>query len=69
MLSEQPHQSPPPPLEAFMKFFKLVDSKDISIIYNMPIAQVDREMKKLLLKQKVEQILARNRKFWRYIEE
>ena len=68
MLSEKPYQSPPPPLEAFMKFFRLVASKDIAIVYNMPIAQVDREMKKLLLKQKVEQITASNGKFWRYIE-
>jgi predicted DsbA family dithiol-disulfide isomerase len=68
MLSEKPHQSPPPPLEAFMKFFKLVASRDIAVVYNMSIAQVDREMKKLLLKQKVEQITARNGKFWRYIE-
>lgn len=69
MLSEQPHQSSPPPLEAFIKFFRLVASQDIAIVYNMSIAQVEREMKKLLLKQKVEQISARNGKFWRYIEE
>lgn len=69
MLSEKPHQSSPPPLEAFMKFFRMVASNDIAIVYNMTIAQVDREMKKLLLKQKVEQIPARNGKFWRYIEE
>jgi predicted DsbA family dithiol-disulfide isomerase len=69
MLSEKPHQSSPPPLEAFMKFFRMVASNDIAIVYNMTTAQVDREMKKLLLKQKVEQIPARNGKFWRYIEE
>ncbi|MCQ6280958.1 ClpXP adapter SpxH family protein [Bacillus sp. EB600] len=69
MLSEQPHQSSPPPLEAFIKFFRLVASQDIATVYNMSIAQVEREMKKLLLKQKVEQISARNGKFWRYIEE
>jgi predicted DsbA family dithiol-disulfide isomerase len=68
MLSEQPFQSSPPPLEAFIKFFKLVASRDIALVYNMSIAQVDTEMKKLLLKQKVEQISARNGKFWRYIE-
>lgn len=68
MLAEQPDQSPPPPLEAFMKFFRIVASQEIAVVYNMSVAQVEREMKKLLLKQKVEQIPAKYGTFWRYIE-
>ncbi|WP_307406758.1 ClpXP adapter SpxH family protein [Neobacillus ginsengisoli] len=69
MLSEQPVQSPPPPLEAFVKFFKFVASKEIAVVYNMSISQVEREMKKLLLKQIVEQIPAKYGTFWRYINQ
>ena len=59
MLSEKPIQSQPPPLETFIKFFKFVASKEIAVVYNISISQVEREMKKLLLKQKVEQIPAK----------
>lgn len=69
MLSEEPQQSPPPPLETFIKFFRLVASQEIAVVYNMPISQVEREMKKLLLKQKVEQVPAKYGTFWRYIED
>ena len=69
MLSEKPIKSPPPPLETFMKFFKFVASKEIAVVYNMSISQIEREMKKLLLRQVVEQIPAKYGTFWRYIEE
>ncbi len=68
MLMEEPSQSPPPPLEVFMKVFRLVASQEIAVVYNMSIIQVEREMKKLLLKQKVEQIPAKYGTFWKYIE-
>lgn len=66
MLQEQPSQSAPPPLEAFLKFFNLVASKEIAVVYDMSIVEVEREMKKLLLKQKVEQVPAKYGTFWRY---
>ena len=69
MLSEKPVLSPPPPLESFMKFFKFVASKEIAVVYNMSISQIEKEMKKLLLKQVVEQIPAKYGTFWRYIED
>jgi predicted DsbA family dithiol-disulfide isomerase len=66
MLQEQPSQSAPPPLESFLKFFTLVASKEIAVVYDMSIVEVEREMKKLLLKQKVEQIPAKHGTFWKY---
>ncbi|MCM2533681.1 DsbA family protein [Neobacillus pocheonensis] len=69
MLSEKPVLSPPPPLETFIKFYKFVASKEIAVVYNMSISQVEREMKKLLLKQIVEQIPAKYGTFWRYINQ
>ena len=69
MLSEQPIKNQPPPIESFLKYFKVVASKEIAVVYNMSISQVDREMKKLLLLQKVEQLPAKYGTFWRYIGE
>ncbi|MBL4952407.1 DsbA family protein [Neobacillus sp. YIM B02564] len=69
MLLEKPEKDLPPPLETFLKIFKFVASKEIAIVYNLPITQIEREMKKLLLKQVVEQIPAKYGTFWRYIED
>ncbi|MEH7177476.1 ClpXP adapter SpxH family protein [Neobacillus vireti] len=69
MLSEQPVKNQPPPMESFLRYFKVVASKEIAVVYNMTISQVEREMKKLLLLQKVEQLPAKYGTFWRYIED
>ena len=69
MLSEQPVKNQPPPMESFLKYFKVVASKEIAVVYNMTISQVEREMKKLLLLQKVEQLPAKYGTFWRYVED
>ncbi|MCH6265182.1 MULTISPECIES: ClpXP adapter SpxH family protein [Neobacillus] len=68
MLAEKPIKSPLPPLETFLKNFKFVASKEIALVYNMTISQIEREMKKLLLKQVVQQIPAKFGTFWKYIE-
>jgi predicted DsbA family dithiol-disulfide isomerase len=67
MLSEKPVPAPHPSIETFMKYFKFVASKEIAVVYNMSISQVDKEMKKLVLKQQVEQIPAKYGTFWKYI--
>ncbi|HYK74792.1 MAG TPA: ClpXP adapter SpxH family protein, partial [Pseudoneobacillus sp.] len=56
ILQEKPVKQSPPPLESFLKYFNLVATKEIAVVYNMTLPQVEREMKKLLLKQKVEQV-------------
>lgn len=67
MLPEKPERSPLPSIEAFLNYFKLVAAKEISVVYNMAENEVNREMKKLQLKQIVEQIPAKYGKFWKYI--
>ncbi|MEH6994591.1 ClpXP adapter SpxH family protein [Neobacillus drentensis] len=69
MLSEEPEKNQPPPLEKFLEYFKLVASKEIAVVYNLSISQVEREMKQLLLLQKVEQLPAKYGTFWRYLED
>lgn len=69
MLERKPMPAAPPPLETFLEYFKLVASKEIEVVYNMTVNEVNREMKKLQLKQKVEQIPAKYGTFWRFIPE
>lgn len=67
MLQAEPDPSPAPPLEVFLNYFKFVASKEISVVYNMPINEVEHELKKLLLKQKVEKVPVKYGTFWRYL--
>lgn len=64
-----PKPSPPPSLEEFVSCFKLVATKEIEAVYNMDKATVEKEMKKLVLKQIVEKIPAKHGTFWRFIED
>lgn len=68
ILQEKPIPASPPPLESFLKHFKLVATKEIAVVYNLTVQQVEREMKKLLLKQMVEQVPVKYGMFWRYSE-
>jgi predicted DsbA family dithiol-disulfide isomerase len=68
ILQDQPIKASPPPLESFLKQYKFVATKEIAVVYDMTIPQVEREMKKLLLKQKVESVPVKYGMFWRYIE-
>jgi predicted DsbA family dithiol-disulfide isomerase len=67
MLQEKPVRSSPPPLEVFLKHFDLVASKEIAVVYNKTIQEVERELKKLQLKHRVEKVPAKYGTFWRFI--
>ncbi|MGE8205229.1 ClpXP adapter SpxH family protein [Heyndrickxia sp. NPDC080065] len=68
MLEDRPSPSPLPSLEQFLKRFKLVASKEIAIVYDMTISDVEKELKKWVLQQKVKIIQGKFGTFWRYIE-
>ncbi|MBM7659742.1 putative DsbA family dithiol-disulfide isomerase [Bacillus mesophilus] len=68
LLQASPEPSIPPPLEEFLQYFKFVATKEISVVYNLEPNEVEKEMKKLLLKQKVEVVPVKYGTFWRYIE-
>lgn len=69
MLPEKPEPAKPPSIENFIKHYKMVATKEVAVVYDMTSAQAEKEMKKLLLKQKVEQVPAKYGMFWRSIEE
>ncbi|WP_246938591.1 ClpXP adapter SpxH family protein [Bacillus pinisoli] len=68
LLQEELAPATPPPLEEFLQYFKFVATKEIAVVYNMEVHEVEIEMKKLLLKQKVELVPVKYGTFWRYIE-
>ncbi|HWJ77130.1 MAG TPA: ClpXP adapter SpxH family protein [Niallia sp.] len=67
MLQVHPEKADPPPIETFLAYFKFVASKELSVVYNKSIHEVEKEMKKLQLRQLVEQIPAKYGMFWKYI--
>ncbi len=68
MLENLPTPATPPSLEAFIRCYKFVATKEIEVVYNMNKQEVEKEMKQLILKQFVEKIPAKYGTFWRYIE-
>lgn len=69
LLGETPKPAPLPPLEDFLQMYKFVASIEISVVYNMPVNEVEKELKKLLFKQKVELVPVKYGTFWRYIDQ
>jgi predicted DsbA family dithiol-disulfide isomerase len=69
MLGAHPEPSPLPPLNVFLQYFKFVATKEVSVVYNVSMKKAERELKKLQLQQKVEQVPVKYGTFWRYIGE
>lgn len=60
--------SPLPDLELFIKHYKLVATSEVAVVYNMTEQEVNKEMKKLQLKQIVEQVPAKHGAFWKSLD-
>ncbi|PLT30369.1 ClpXP adapter SpxH family protein [Peribacillus deserti] len=68
MLGGLPEPAEPPSLETFLRMFGLASSSEISMIYELSHQEVEREMKKLVLKQFVQKIPAKKGPFWKLID-
>ncbi|PKR87128.1 dithiol-disulfide isomerase [Heyndrickxia camelliae] len=66
LLGDKPEPAPLPPLERFLKHYGVVASKEIAVVYNMSIAEVEKELKKYILQQKVLKIPGKYGAFWKY---
>ncbi|RLL45069.1 DsbA family protein [Oceanobacillus piezotolerans] len=66
ILQMSPIPSEKPPLETFIKDNGIVGSKEISVVYDWTPSKTEKEMKKLLFKQKVSRIHAKYGTFWKY---
>ncbi|WP_407657968.1 ClpXP adapter SpxH family protein [Lederbergia citri] len=66
MLERFPKPAEKPPLELFLTNHPIMASKDLALIYDVPVQQIEKQMKKLQLQQKVQKIHAKNGSFWKY---
>ncbi|MFC7784692.1 ClpXP adapter SpxH family protein [Rossellomorea sp. GCM10028870] len=69
MLASKPEKQPLPPLEVFMKYYRVVASKEIAVVYDLSIEEVEKQMKKWTLQQKVKRLPAKHGTFWKYISD
>ncbi len=67
-LQKEPRKAPIPSLEEFIQHYQFVASKEISVVYDWSMEKTEREMKKLLIQQKVEKVPAKYGTFWRLKE-
>jgi len=68
LLGEKPDPAPLPPIERFLKYYGVVASKEIAVVYNMTIAEVEKELKKWILQQKIQKIPGKYGAFWEFID-
>ncbi|ATH95073.1 dithiol-disulfide isomerase [Bacillus glycinifermentans] len=69
MLGDEPKPSQTPPLEIFVEYFQFVADKEIAVVYDWTLEQVEREMKKLAFAGKVKRVEAKHGMFWRFVNE
>ncbi|PYZ93494.1 dithiol-disulfide isomerase [Salipaludibacillus keqinensis] len=67
MIGKQPEKCPPISIEQFISFYSLVAEKEISVVFDKEMKDVRKDMKKLQLKQMVEEIQTKHGSLWRYI--
>ncbi|MTT30576.1 DsbA family protein [Terrilactibacillus sp. BCM23-1] len=67
MLGETPIPQSPPSLEKFVKKHPFIATKELATIYNLSEQSIRCKMKKLKLKQIVEEVPLKFGSFWRYI--
>ena len=68
MLGFPPKVQSLPSLEDCIKDFQIINTEEIAFIYQMEKQEVEREMKKLLLKRTVEKVSSSNTTYWRFAE-
>ncbi|RPF52114.1 ClpXP adapter SpxH family protein [Aquisalibacillus elongatus] len=56
-----------PSLEDFLCYFEFVATKEVAVVYGWTMEQAEKELKKLVLKQKVKKVPVKYGTFWQYI--
>lgn len=69
MLGFHPEPNTPPSLEEFMKDYRFVATKELSVVYNLSVNEIEKAMKKLVLQQVVECVPVKYGTFWRYCKD
>jgi predicted DsbA family dithiol-disulfide isomerase len=68
MLGKKPEPATLPSMESFLEKFKFVAAREIEVVYDMEPNEVERKLKKLMLKQQVEIVPVKYGTFWRYVD-
>lgn len=68
MLQKEPGPAVKPELEVFLQHYRFVANKEIAVVYDWTEQQAKKEMKKLMLKQKVREVPVKHGAFWEYID-
>lgn len=68
MTEKQLKKCPPIPLPDFVAFYSLVATKEIAVVYDLKLEEAHREMKKLQLRQEVEEISTKHGSIWRSLK-
>lgn len=69
ILQIHPIPSSKPPLEEFLKFYRVVGNKEVSVVYDWPMEKAEKEMKKLMFQKKAERIPVKYGSFWKTVEQ
>ncbi|WP_163529820.1 ClpXP adapter SpxH family protein [Halobacillus ihumii] len=67
MLQKDPKPAVKPELEEFLHHYRFVANKEISVVYDWTEQQTKKELKKLVLRQKVREVPVKYGTFWEYI--
>ncbi|MED4081666.1 ClpXP adapter SpxH family protein [Halalkalibacterium halodurans] len=68
MLGFKPERQPPMSLEHFLKKYEFVASIEVAVVFDLEIDEAEKQLKKLVLKQKLELVPMKYGNFWRYLE-
>lgn len=58
---------PLPPLEVLLEATQFISSKEVAFIYDCSQQEIERELKKLQLKRKVQMIEVKCERYWKWI--
>ncbi|MBU9713281.1 ClpXP adapter SpxH family protein [Evansella tamaricis] len=68
MIGKTMEKCPPLPLDAFLKFYSVVAAKEISVVFDWSLDEVEKEMKKLQIKKMVEKVSVKTGTLYRYLD-
>ncbi|GAA0432830.1 protease adaptor protein SpxH [Lentibacillus halophilus] len=69
ILQREPVPSCKPPLERFIRYYQVVGTKEISVVYDWTKAKTEKELKKLKLQQAIKKTPVKYDAYWEYIGE
>ncbi|SDZ00361.1 Predicted dithiol-disulfide isomerase, DsbA family [Evansella caseinilytica] len=67
MLGEEMEKCSSISVESFLRFYSVVAAKEISVVFDLTMGEVEKKMKTLQIRQKVERLPVKYGTLWRYL--